>query len=189
MLNKLTHLSRTPCFIMSYYSNKNYYGNSSRNNNRGFERDHDGYAQVYTDGACSSNGQEGARAGYGVYWGENNRFNRSQPVSGRATNNTAEIQAATEAMRTARENGLTKLAINTDSKFLMDSATKWIPGWQDNGWRTASGEPVKNQADFKEMVRAQENLDVKWNYVKAHDGSHGNEMADRLAKEGAARYK
>lgn len=88
----------------------------------------DDYVHVYTDGACSSNGRSGARAGLGVYWGDGHPLNVSEPVSGRATNNTGEIQAATRAIRQAQEHGVEKLAINTDSKFLIKSATEWMPG-------------------------------------------------------------
>lgn len=94
----------------------------------GFETDDDGFVQVYTDGACSSNGKNGARAGLGVYWGEGHHLNISEPVSGRATNNCGEIQAATKAIKQSIQNGITKLAINTDSKFLINSVTKWMPG-------------------------------------------------------------
>ncbi|KAG6455606.1 ribonuclease H1-like [Manduca sexta] len=151
--------------------------------------DNDGFVDVYTDGACSSNGRSEARAGYGVYWGDNHPLNTSEPVSGRATNNRGEIQAATKAIKQALDNGVTKLAINTDSKFLINSATKWMPGWKQQGWKLQSGEPVKNERDFKELDRVQHKLQVKWNYVGAHSGVHGNEMADQLAKEGASKYR
>ncbi|XP_041974327.1 ribonuclease H1 [Aricia agestis] len=153
-----------------------------------FQTDHNGYVQVYTDGACSSNGRNGARAGLGVYWGEGHPLNLSAPVSGRATNNCGEIQAATKAIRTALDNGVTKLSINTDSKFLINSVTKWMTGWKRNGWKLKSGEPVKNEVDFKELDSLQNKLQIKWNYVEAHQGIHGNEMADQLAKAGAAMY-
>lgn len=99
-----------------------------RSDKSGFEEDGEGYVQVYTDGACSSNGRQGARAGLGVYWGDGNSLNTSEPVSGRATNNCGEIQAATVAIKQALQNGVTKLAINTDSQFLINSVTKWMPG-------------------------------------------------------------
>lgn len=93
-----------------------------------FKMDNDGYVEVYTDGACSANGRSGARAGLGVYWGEGHPLNVSEPVSGRATNNCGEIQAATKAIKQALQNGVQKLSINTDSQFLINSVTKWIPG-------------------------------------------------------------
>lgn len=98
------------------------------NDNMAFQRDDDGFVQVYTDGACSSNGQRAARAGLGVYWGDNHPLNRSKPVIGRPTNNCGEIQAASLAINMALKNGINKLAINTDSQFLIKSATQWIPG-------------------------------------------------------------
>ncbi|XP_059049258.1 ribonuclease H1-like [Achroia grisella] len=157
-------------------------------NNQGFDQDSDGFVQVYTDGACSANGRTGARAGIGVYFGEGHRLNTSAPVSGRATNNCGEIQAATKAIQLALQNGVTKLAINTDSQFLINSVTKWMPGWKNKGWKLRSGEPVKNEQDFKDLDKYQNKLQIKWNYVEAHRGVHGNEMADQLAKAGAAMY-
>lgn len=91
-----------------------------------FEMDDSGYVVVYTDGACSSNGTSKARAGLGVYFGENHPLNVSEPVSGRATNNCGEIQATTKAIQLARSMGVNKLAIKTDSKFVIDSVTKWM---------------------------------------------------------------
>ncbi|CAB3220874.1 unnamed protein product [Arctia plantaginis] len=153
-----------------------------------FETDDDGFVQVYTDGACSANGKTGARAGLGVYWGEGHRLNISEPVCGRATNNCGEIQAATRAIKQSIQNGITKLAINTDSKFLINSVTKWMPGWKRKGWKLQSGEPVKNEIDFKDLDSVQNKIQIKWNYVEAHRGIHGNEMADQLAKAGATMY-
>ncbi|XP_047038255.1 ribonuclease H1-like [Helicoverpa zea] len=153
-----------------------------------FEMDNDGFVQVYTDGACSANGKSGARAGLGVFWGNGHPLNVSEPVSGRATNNCGEIQAATRAIKIALQNGVKKLSINTDSKFVINSVTKWMPGWKRKGWKLASGEPVKNETDFKDLDSVQHKLQIKWNYVEAHRGVHGNEMADQLAKAGAAMY-
>lgn len=99
-----------------------------RKNNNEFEEDSQGYVQVYTDGACSANGSSGARAGIGVYWGYDHSLNISEPVSGRATNNCGEIQAATRAMKQAIDNGVDNLTINTDSQFVINSVTKWMPG-------------------------------------------------------------
>lgn len=63
-----------------------------------------------------------------------------------------------------------------------------ITGWKRKGWKLQSGEPVKNETDFKDLDSVQNKIQIKWNYVEAHRGIHGNEMADQLAKAGAARY-
>lgn len=60
---------------------------------------------MYTDGACENNGRAGAKAGIGVWFGENHALNVSKPVKGKATNNVAEIQACISAVQLAREQG------------------------------------------------------------------------------------
>lgn len=84
----------------------------------------------------------------------------------------------------------------------------WVPGWKRKGWKLANGERVKNQEDFQELDRLYNggSMEIKWvgwvrfvpslvfifllfqNYVKAHNGTLGNERADQLAKDGAAQY-
>ncbi|XP_062551940.1 ribonuclease H1 [Armigeres subalbatus] len=161
------------------------YGNYS------FLQDEDGYVHVYTDGSCEGNGTAAACAGLGVYFGEGHALNTSQPVSGRATNNCGEIQAASLAIRLAKKHGIKRLIINTDSKFLIDSITKWMPNWKRNQWKLSTGKPVKNQVDFMELDKelAGKAIDIKWNHVDAHCGILGNERADALAREGSAMFR
>lgn len=65
----------------------------------------------------------------------------------------------------------------------INSVTKWMPGWKRKGWKLQSGEPVKNEIDFKDLDSVQHKIKIKWNYVEAH-----REMADQLAEAGAASY-
>ncbi|XP_061425145.1 ribonuclease H1 [Lethenteron reissneri] len=142
---------------------------------------------VYTDGCCTRNGQPGASGGVGVYWGEGNPMNVSERLGGRPTNQRAEIEAASRALEQAREMNLDKLTIHTDSKFTIDGATKWVNTWKQNGWKTVTGEPVKNKAEFQKLDRLSQGIDVTWKHVPGHSGHKGNEAADRLAREGARR--
>lgn len=95
------------------------------------------------------------------------------------------------AIRLAKENGIKRLIINTDSKFLIDSITKWVPNWKRNQWKLSTGKPVKNQVDFEELDRelAGNKIEIKWNHVDAHCGILGNERADALAREGSAMFR
>lgn len=156
--------------------------------NHGFIVNSEGYVEVYTDGACEKNGKKGAKAGVGVWFGDSHPLNISEPVVGRPTNNTAEIQAATYAVETAKKAGVKKLLIHTDSNFLINCITQWIKKWKKNEWRVQTGEPVKNKDDLIVLENKLQGIDVKWNHVRGHRGLHGNEMADRLAREGAKRY-
>jgi len=149
----------------------------------------DGFTQVYTDGACSNNGQFGARAGVGVWWGEGHPLNIAQPVSGdKHTNNTAEIQAACLSISQAMGAGIRKLEVNTDSQFLINCVTNWMAKWKKNGWKTGSGQEVKNKEDLLEIDKLLQGgrVEVKWNHVKGHSNVRGNNEADRLAVKGAS---
>ncbi|CAG2067159.1 unnamed protein product, partial [Timema podura] len=127
-----------------------------------FQLDQQGFVQVYTDGACEKNGFAGAKAGIGVWFGMNHPLNTSEPVRGRATNNTAEIQAAILAIELAKSAGVKKLCINTDSQFLINSITKWIRKWRRNNWKLTDGGPVKNKEDFVTLDAAMKSVVVKW---------------------------
>nr|XP_001810667.2 PREDICTED: ribonuclease H1 [Tribolium castaneum] len=150
---------------------------------------HGDYVTVYTDGACENNGREGAKAGIGVWFGDNHPLNVSKPVKGKATNNAAEIQACICAVQIARDNGIKKLQIITDSQFTINAMTKWIKSWKKNNWKLSSSKnPVKNKTDFQELDKLCEGLDVQWQHVAGHSGIKGNECADMLAREGAKLY-
>ena len=109
----------------------------------------------------------------------------SRPLSGRQTNQRAEIRAAIEAIKIAVRRGYDSLAIRTDSKYLLDGATDWINNWQRNGWRNISGRPVANQSDWKMLLEVEDQIRVSYEHVFSHRGIKGNEKADSLAYQGA----
>lgn len=142
---------------------------------------------VYTDGCCSRNGRAGARAGIGVYWGPDHPLNVAEPLQGRQTNQRAEIQAACKALQQAKENNIKKLVLYTDSMFTINGVTKWVKNWKLNNWRLKSGDEVKNKEDFEQLDKLDGDLEVVWLHILGHAGYKGNEEADRLSREGAAK--
>lgn len=140
---------------------------------------------VYTDGGCTRNGQKGAKAGIGVYWGPNHPLNVADPLDGRQTNQRAEIQAACKALELAKENSIQKLVLYTDSMFTINGVTSWVKTWKLNGWRLKSGGPITNKDEFMKLDRLNAEVEVVWLHVPGHSGIRGNEEADRLSREGA----
>nr|XP_032646967.1 ribonuclease H1 isoform X3 [Chelonoidis abingdonii] len=140
---------------------------------------------VYTDGCCSSNGRRKARAGVGVYWGPDHPLNTSDRLSGRQTNQRAEIHAACKAIEQAKSQNIKKLVLYTDSKFTINGVTSWVDNWKNNGWRTSTGKDVINKEDFERLDKLSEGMEIQWMHVPGHAGFTGNEAADRLAREGA----
>ncbi|KAJ2893068.1 hypothetical protein IWW38_002991 [Coemansia aciculifera] len=149
---------------------------------------------VYTDGSCHGNGQRNATGGYGTYWGPNDSRNTSAPLTGsRQTNQRAELTAIREAVSQANESarhyggGRPTVVVKTDSQYGIDSLTKYHHTWNRNGWQTQSGAPVANQ----DLIRGTLNdirggdCDVRFEHVRGHGNSAGNNAAHNLANAGA----
>ena len=97
-------------------------------------------------------------------------------------NNRMEL-AAIEALKVLQRPA--KVTLHTDSKYLLDGITKWIAGWQRNGWRTSAKKPVKNEDLWRRLIAALDGHVVSWQWVRGHAGDEGNEQADALARLGA----
>ena len=138
-----------------------------------------GEALVWTDGACSGNPGPGGWAAIVV------PPNGGEPVElsggdAHTTNNRMEYTAALEGLRALPAGSYA--CIVTDSRLMLDSMTKWIAGWKRRGWKTAGGDPVKNQ----DLVRALESeiarhAAVRWHWVRGHAETELNNRADELA--------
>ena len=136
--------------------------------------------EIFTDGACKGNPGPGG-------WGALIRFgNHEKEISGGepdTTNNRMELLAAIKALNALSEP--CAVTVHTDSKYVCDGITKWVSGWQRNGWKNASKQPVKNAELWKDLIAASARHAVIWRWVKGHAGHEGNERADRLASDAA----
>ncbi|XP_024866914.1 ribonuclease H1 isoform X2 [Kryptolebias marmoratus] len=113
--------------------------------------------------------------------------NVAERLQGRQTNQRAEIQAACRALEQAKENNIQKLVVYTDSMFTINGVTSWVKNWKLNGWRLKSGGPVINKDDFVQLDGLNSELSVVWMHIPGHAGYCGNEEADQLSREGAAK--
>jgi len=144
---------------------------------------------VFTDGACSNNGGKNAKAGLGVYFGENDPRNTSKRIIGKQTNNRAELSAIIEVFYILKDeikSGKT-IIIYSDSKVSIGWCTTTGRKYESMNWNKKNGIPNV------ELIKIGYNLfkqypNVSLKYIKAHTGlsdelSIGNEGADRLANE------
>ena len=99
------------------------------------------------------------------------------------TNNRMELSAAIQALKILTEPCHVKL--HTDSKYVLDGITKWVHGWQRNGWKNASKQPVRNADLWHDLIDAVACHHIEWIWVKGHNGHPENERADRLASDAA----
>ncbi|MGQ7312894.1 ribonuclease H family protein [Microbacterium arabinogalactanolyticum] len=104
------------------------------------------------------------------------------------TNNQGELQAVLELLR-ATAGTAEKLLIHCDSRYVIDSVTKWMPGWKRRGWRKSDGGPVLNRDLLEGIDEALRGRDVEFDWVKGHAGHPLNEAADERANAAAKAYQ
>ena len=142
---------------------------------------------VYCDGACAGNPGPG---GWGVRieWGDKS----VQEFCGgeaQTTNNRMELTAAIEALERLppQSTGDTAIIMHTDSRYVMDGLTQWLPRWKARRWRTAAKTPVKNADLWQRLDALAASRKLAWQWVRGHAGHPGNERADALARQGITR--
>lgn len=140
---------------------------------------------VYTDGSCYNNGNDNAKAGIGIYFGENDSRNVSKPIEGKKTNNTAELNAIIETFRIIQsdiDEGKI-VVIGTDSDYAIKCATTYGKSCSDENWSKEIPNKELVQSLF-ELYNKYENVSLL--HIKAHTNNQdihsiGNSHADRLA--------
>ncbi|GAB2934656.1 ribonuclease HI [Micromonospora polyrhachis] len=135
---------------------------------------------IYTDGACSGNPGPGG-------WGAVLRYGNTEKEihggeAGDTTNNRMELMAAIRALESLTRRVMVR--VHTDSTYVRDGITRWLPRWKANGWQTAARQPVKNADLWQRLDTATSGHEVRWHWVKGHAGHPENERADRLAAKG-----
>jgi len=104
-----------------------------------------------------------------------------------ATNNQGELKAVLELFR-ATAHVDDDLHILCDSQYVINSVTKWMPGWKAKGWRKGDGKPVMNLDLLKEIDEAITGRRYRFEWVKGHIGHVLNEAADARARAVAEAY-
>jgi ribonuclease HI len=138
------------------------------------------HVEIFTDGACKGNPGPG---GWGAIlrMGEHEKeLSGGDPAT---TNNRMELMGAIQALQALKQP--CRVTLHTDSKYVIDGITKWIFGWQRNGWKNAAKKPVANADLWQELIAAARAHQLEWVWVKGHDGHPENERADRLASDAA----
>ena len=134
---------------------------------------------VYTDGGCApTNPGPGGWAAILIKGKHQKELKGGEALS---TNNRMELMAAISALEALKRPCVVDM--HTDSQYVRDGITKYINNWKQNGWRTASKEPVKNQDLWQRLEAARAVHTVRWHWIKGHSGDEFNERADQLVRE------
>ncbi|MCP5331579.1 MAG: ribonuclease HI [Pseudomonadales bacterium] len=135
---------------------------------------------MYTDGACRGNPGKGG-------WGALLRYNGHEKTlyGGEAmtTNNRMELMAVIQGLRALKRQGL-DVQVFSDSKYVLNGISEWLPNWKKRGWKTAAKKPVLNADLWQTLDELAAQHHVRWQWVKGHSGHPENELADSLANRG-----
>ena len=169
--------------------------------------------EVFTDGSSFNNSRKAKTnlaGGIGIYWGENDHRNLSEPFFIKPiTNNRAEIYAIIKAIeiyslsydQKCKNN---KLKIYTDSQYVINTITKWYKGWKARGWKKSNGKTPLNLdllCHLDDLItKYQLCFKIEFHHVRAHKNPpknkkskeyflwKGNDKADFLARQGSKKY-
>lgn len=138
---------------------------------------------IYTDGSCRGNPGPG---GFGVIVVEDDKVIAAyQEQHSSTTNNRMEMSAIIYALENygAKEGDFFAPIVYSDSSYCVNSFTNWIKNWKANGWVRAGNKSLENKDLILEYDRltTKEGLRVDLRYVKGHNGTLFNELADQLA--------
>lgn len=104
------------------------------------------------------------------------------------TNNMGELTAVLDLLQQTAHLSA-DLLVYCDSTYVINSVTKWMPGWKRRGWKKGDGKPVMNVEIMKALDAALSGRAVRFEWVKGHAGHELNEAADRLANAAAVAWK
>lgn len=140
--------------------------------------------EIHTDGACLGNPGPGGWAALLRYAGRERELSGGEPAT---TNNRMELMAAIMALETLT--GPCNAQLHTDSRYVQQGIGEWLPNWLRRGWKTSGGGAVKNRDLWERLHAAASRHQVRWIWVRGHNGHPENERVDVLARAAAEKFK
>lgn len=134
--------------------------------------------EAFTDGACRGNPGPG---GWGVLLRYHGKEKRLYGAEAQTTNNRMELMAAIVALESLKRPCPVRLT--TDSRYVQQGISEWLPVWKRRSWKTAGNKAVKNVDLWQRLDAAAARHEVQWHWVRGHAGHPENEVADALANQ------
>lgn len=132
--------------------------------------------EIFTDGACSGNPGPGGWGAVLRYGGNERELSGAEAHT---TNNRMELLAAIRALEELKRS--CRVELYTDSQYVQRGVMEWMKGWKAKGWPTR----IKNQDLWRELDLLIQKHDVRFHWVRGHNGHPENERADQLAVKAA----
>ncbi len=136
------------------------------------------HVDLFTDGACSGNPGPGGW-GYLLRHAASGRSHEDSGGEPHTTNNRMELTAVIKGLEALTRPS--RVALHSDSQYVLKGLSQWMKGWKARGWRTADKKPVKNQELWEKLDVLQSTHQLSFHWVEGHTGHADNERVDTLA--------
>ena len=136
------------------------------------------FIEIFADGACSGNPGPG---GYGAILKSGGKIRQLSGCEPMTTNNRMELLGVITAIEELRMP--CRVRVTTDSNYVVKGMNEWITGWQKNNWKNSQKKDVLNRDLWERLLRASGRHDMKWLWIRGHNGHSENEICDSLARE------
>ena len=130
---------------------------------------------IYTDGGCEPNPGTGGWGAVLIYGDRKRELSGGERCT---TNNKMELTAAIEALSVLKHP--CQVELHSDSNYLVKGMTEWIHTWKRKQWHRG-GKLVKNVELWQQLDALAHTHEIKWVWVRGHDGNYYNERCDQLA--------
>ena len=132
---------------------------------------------IHSDGACSGNPGPG---GYGVILECGGRLRELSGGYKRTTNNRMELTGVIAGLAALKEK--CDVTVVTDSRYVVDAMSLgWAKKWRANNWRRGKDGVAMNSDLWAKLLDLCEGHEVRFQWIRGHNGHPMNERCDRLA--------
>lgn len=132
---------------------------------------------IYTDGGCLGNPGPG---GYGAVLIQGDRRKELSGGFRLTTNNRMELMGAIVALEALKAR--CKVTLHSDSQYVVNAVEKgWAQKWRRNGWRKPDKQMAMNPDLWERLLDLCSRHDVRFVWVRGHNGNVENERCDVLA--------
>lgn len=136
------------------------------------------FVEIYSDGACSGNPGVG---GFGAILRAGGKEKEISGCEEMTTNNRMELMGVITALEALKK--ACRITITTDSNYVVKGMNEWIKGWIKNNWKNSQKKDVLNRDLWERLLQASKPHDIKWLWIKGHNGHVENERCDELARK------
>jgi len=140
--------------------------------------------EIFCDGACSGNPGPG---GFGAILRCRGHEKELSGGESDTTNNRMELTGAIKALESLKRP--CQVVLTTDSQYLVRGMTEWLDGWVRKGWKNSKKDPVLNRDLWERLLELAKVHQIKWVWVRGHDGHLENERCDELARKALENFR